>query len=81
MSGAWIGNLTRLEPFRPIFIVVALVALFFAWRIIYLPVRACQPAEVCALPQTSRLYKILFWASAALTLLALVYPYFAKYFY
>jgi mercuric ion transport protein len=81
VSGAWIGNLTRLEPFRPIFIVVALVALFFAWRIIYLPVQACQPGEVCALPQTSRLYKILFWASAALTLMALVYPYFAKYFY
>jgi mercuric ion transport protein len=31
-SGAWIGNLTVLEPYRPIFIGVALVALFFAWR-------------------------------------------------
>jgi hypothetical protein len=29
-SGAWIGNLTVLEPYRPIFIGVALVALFFA---------------------------------------------------
>ena len=29
-SGAWIGNLTALEPYRPIFIGVALVALFFA---------------------------------------------------
>ena len=28
-SGAWIGNLTVLEPYRPIFIGVALVALFF----------------------------------------------------
>jgi mercuric ion transport protein len=27
-----IGNLTVLEPYRPIFIGVALVALFFAWR-------------------------------------------------
>ncbi len=34
-SGAWIGNLTVLEPYRPIFIGVALVALFFAWRRIY----------------------------------------------
>ena len=81
VSGAWIGNLTRLEPFRPIFIVIALVALLFAWRNIYRPVQACQPGEVCALPQTRRLYKVLFWASVALTLLALVYPYFAKYFY
>lgn len=81
VSGAWIGNLTRLEPYRPLFIVIALVTLFFAWRNIYRPVQACQPGEVCAVPQTRRLYKVLFWASVALTLLALVYPYFAKYFY
>ncbi len=29
-SGAWIGNLTALEPYRPIFIGAALVALFAA---------------------------------------------------
>ena len=38
-SGAWIGNLTALEPYRPIFIGVALVALFFAWRRIFRPAR------------------------------------------
>lgn len=81
VSGAWIGNLTRLEPYRPIFIVVAVAALFFAWRSIYRPAQACEPGEVCAVPQTRRLYKILFWASVALTLVALLYPYFAKYFY
>ena len=81
VSGAWIGNLTRLEPYRPLFIIIALVALVFAWRNIYRPLQACRPDEVCALPQTRRLYKVLFWASVALTLLALVYPYFAKYFY
>ena len=81
VSGAWIGNLTRLEPFRPIFIVIALVALLFAWRNIYRPAQACHPGEICAVPQTRRLYKVLFWASVVLTLLALVYPYFAKYFY
>ena len=29
ISGAWIGNLTLLEPYRPIFI--AIVLLFFGW--------------------------------------------------
>ena len=81
VSGAWIGNLTRLEPYRPIFIVIAEVALFFAWRSIYRPAQACRPGEVCALPQTRRLYKVLFWASVALTSLALVYPSFAQFFY
>ncbi len=41
-SGAWIGNLTVLEPYRPIFIGVALVALFFAWRRIYRPCSRLQ---------------------------------------
>jgi mercuric ion transport protein len=81
ISGAWIGNLTRLEPYRSVFVVIALVALLFAWRNIYRPVQACRPGEVCARPQTRRLYKILFWACVALTLVALVYPYLAKYFY
>jgi mercuric ion transport protein len=49
-SGAWIGNLTVLEPYRPIFIGAALVALFFAWRRIYRPAQACKPGEVCAIP-------------------------------
>ena len=48
-SGAWIGNLTVLEPYRPIFIGAALVALFFAWRRIYRPAQACKPGEVCAM--------------------------------
>jgi mercuric ion transport protein len=81
VSGAWIGNLARLEPYRPLFIVIAVVALFFAWRNIFRPVQTCHPDEVCAVPQTRRLYRFLFWISATLTLLALVYPYLAKYFY
>jgi mercuric ion transport protein len=44
-SGAWIGNLTVLEPYRPIFIGAALVAMFFAWRRIYRPAQACKPGE------------------------------------
>ena len=32
ISGAWISNLTVLEPYRPFFIGVALVAMFFAFR-------------------------------------------------
>ena len=35
VSGAWIGNLTLLEPYRPGFISAALVALFFAGPVSY----------------------------------------------
>lgn len=56
-SGAWIGNLTVLEPYRPLFIGAALVALFFAWKRIYRPVQACKPGEVCAIPQVRATYR------------------------
>ena len=81
VSGAWIGNLTRLEPFRPIFIGVALVAMFFAYRRIYRPVAECEPGEVCALPETRRAYKVLYWIVAALVAVALGFPYVLPFFY
>lgn len=80
-SGAWIGNLTVLEPYRPIFIGAALVALFFAWRRIWQPVTACMPGEACAVPQVKHTYKILFWVVAVLVLIALIFPYIAPWFY
>lgn len=81
LSGAWIANLTLLEPYRPFFIAGALVALFFAGRRIFRPARSCQPGEVCAVPRTRRIYKIVFGIVSALVLVALVYPYVAKLFY
>jgi len=74
-SGAWISNLTVLEPYRPIFIGAALVALFLAWRRIWRPATACKPGEVCAVPQVKTTYKLLFWGVAVLVLVALGFPY------
>jgi len=80
-SGAWIANLTVLEPLRPVFIAAALVALFFAWRRIWRPAATCQPGEVCALPKVKTTYKTLFWLVAALVAIALAFPYIAPWFY
>ena len=80
-SGAWIGNLRVLEPYRPIFIGAALVAMFFAYRRVYRPATACKPGEVCAIPQVRTSYKTLFWVVVALVLIALVFPYIAPLFY
>ncbi len=80
-SGAWIGNLTALEPFRPFFIGAALLAMFFAYRRIFRPALACRPGEVCAVPQVRRAYKVIFWIVAALILIALGFPYVMPLFY
>ncbi|WP_341319281.1 mercuric ion transporter MerT [Paraburkholderia sp. IMGN_8] len=81
VSGAWIGNLTVLEPYRPLFIGAALVALFFARRRIFRPAQACKPGEVCAIAQVRAAYKFIFWIVVALVVVALAFPYVLPLFY
>lgn len=81
VSGAWISNLTVLEPYRPAFIGVAVVALFFAWRRIWRPATACGPGQVCMAPQVHRTYRALFWVVVALVIVALGFPVMAPWFY
>lgn len=80
-GGAWIGNLTKLEPYRPVFIGTALLALYFAYRRIYRPATECEPGEVCAIPQVRTTYKLIFWIVAVLVLVALGFPYVTPFFY
>ncbi len=81
LSGAWIGTLTVLEPYRPLFIGAAFIALFFAGRRIFRPAKRCEPGELCAVPRTRRIHKIVFGIVSVLVLIALVFPYVAKFFY
>ena len=81
ISGAWISNLTLLEPYRPIFIGAALVALFFTYRRLFRAPAACKPGEVCAIPQVNATHKLLFWIVAALIVVALSFPLVGPLFY
>lgn len=80
-SGAWIANLTLLEPYRPLFIGAAVLALYFAWRRIWRPATTCKPGEVCALPTVKTTYKLLFLSVTVLVLVALGFPYVVPFFY
>jgi len=80
-SGSWIGNLTRLEPYRPYFLIGAIVALAFAARHIFRPASACKPGELCALPKTRHLYKVLFGITVLLVMVASIFPYIVRFFY
>ena len=81
-SGAWIANLTLLEPYRPFLIGAALIALGFAWRRIWRSDEvACAPGAICAVPRVRKSYKLLFGIVAALVLATLGFPYTAPWFY
>jgi len=81
IGGAWMANLTVLEPFRPYFLGAAIIALFFAWKKIYRDsAAACTLGSLCAMPQSNRIYKVLFWIVAVHIVLAMIFPYIAPLF-
>src|SRR6266853_5848430 len=58
ISGAWIGNFTRLAPYQPYFIAVTLAFLGYGYWLVYRSsTRACAHGEACARPLPNRLVK------------------------
>lgn len=83
ISGAWIGNLTALEPYRPLFILSALLFLGLAYRSIYLAGQGggCEEDKVCAKPTTKRGYRLGFWLVAGTISLSVASPYIIPWLY
>ena len=80
ISGAWIGNLTALEAYRPIFIGITLLFLGLAFRKLYLVPRAC-PENACGELRVIRRQRLAFWTVAALLLCLLLVPVVVPMFY
>jgi len=81
IGGAWIGNLTAFEPYRPLFIGLTLLFLGLAFRKLYLVPQVCVPGTPCADPQTPTRQRLIFWLVAVLLLGLLAVPWFAPLFY
>ena len=71
IGGAWIANLTALEPLRPWFIAATLLFLGLAFRRLYLQPQVCEPGALCAEPIVVKRHRLIFWI-VALALLALL---------
>src|SRR5215470_8137291 len=62
VSGAWIGNLTALEPYQPIFAAVAVACLGSGFYLVYRrPTTACAEGSYCASPASNRVANIGLW--------------------
>ena len=80
VSGAWIGNLTLLEPYQPIFAAVSLAFIGAgAWRLRKKRQIACADGY-CATPQSDRIARIGLVVAATLVVIAVGFPYAAHYF-
>ncbi|MDP7152712.1 MAG: mercuric transporter MerT family protein [Paracoccaceae bacterium] len=77
ISGAWIGNLTALTPYKPIFIVITLGFLGYGYWLVYRKPKACTEGETCARPLPNRLVKSALWVSTFLIVVALFWNWIA----
>ena len=75
VSGAWIGNLTALEPYQPVFAAIAAACLGYGFYLVYRkPKTACVEGSYCASPSSSRFAKIGLWTALVLVLIAVGFP-------
>jgi mercuric ion transport protein len=70
ISGAWIGTLTALSPYKPVFITITLGFLGYGFWLVYRAARPCADGAACARPLPGRLVKTALWVSTFLILLA-----------
>lgn len=79
-SGAWIGNLTALAPYQPVFVAAALALLAVGfWRVYRQPQTTCAEGSTCARPGTNRVAKTGLWAATVLVFAAVAFPYAAPF--
>ena len=75
ISGAWIGNLTALTPYKPFFIAITLGFLGYGYYLVYRkPKVACAEDAACARPLPNRLVKGTLWVATLLVLIAFAWP-------
>ncbi len=82
VSGAWIGNLTALEPYKPYVAAATLVLIGLGfWRVYLQPKRACEVGSYCARSESSLITKGALGTGAVVTLLAVTINWWAPLFY
>lgn len=80
-SGAWIGQLTAMKAYQPVFLLFTTGFLGYGfWRVYGKSNQQCAD-ESCAMPRSDRILKVVLWAATGLVLLAMTTDFWAPFFY
>ena len=81
-SGPWIGSLTALKAYQPVFVTISIAFLAYGFWRVYgksMPVRA--DGSDCATPISYRIVKIALWIATGLVVTSLSVDFWAPLFY
>lgn len=81
LGGAWMTSLTALEPLRPVFIVLAVLAFGLVFHRLYLRPAECAPGEACAVSAVRRRQRLIFWLTLLPAAALATFPWYAALFY
>ncbi|MFT7223416.1 MAG: mercuric ion transport protein [Cellvibrionaceae bacterium] len=82
ISGAWIGNLTALEPYKAYFLSITVLLLGFGfWYVYFKPKKDCEEGSYCARPSSARMTKSALWIATVIVLLSATVDFWAPLFY
>lgn len=80
ISGAWIGNLIALDPWRPWFTAATLLLLGLAFWSLYGPSTRCRTDGECSEPRLLKRRRRWLWLAAVVIGLLLLFPYYVVWF-
>jgi mercuric ion transport protein len=78
-SGAWIGGLEVLTPYRPFFIAATVAFFGFAGYRLFFSRKVCAPGSACAVSGVLRRQRIIFFAVLAAVAVWIAFPWYATY--
>lgn len=82
ISGAWVGSLTVLEPYKPLFLTSAAIFLGLGyWRVYFRTRPLCAEGSYCARSSSSRLTKVALWGATVLVISTATINWWAPLFY
>jgi len=80
-GGAWVSSLRALEAYQPIFVLLTIGFVGFAFHRLYVKPRQCEPGDACALPAIVRRQRIIFWVVLVIVAAMFAFPLFAPLLY
>ena len=80
-SGAWIGSLSALKVYQPVFVTLAVGFLAFGFWQVYGKTKQSCEEESCATPGSNRVVKVALWTATVLVVISLTTDLWAPLFY
>ncbi|OAF07846.1 mercury transporter MerT [Bradyrhizobium centrolobii] len=78
IGGAWIGNLTALAPYKPLFVAGTAGILGYGYYLVHWKRReGCADGAACARPIPNHLVKLSLWLATILVVVAFAFDYIA----